>query len=106
MSTISAVGNGKMSLGGQIVTAQQNALQQQNTTKRPGGVVNDRSLELVFSLIPQLQMAVHGVMDQQAKQELNRIVPQFVQEVNQILEKYKQQGTGFSQRFQPSPMGL
>ena len=102
MLSISAVGNGKMSLGGKIVDAQQNAPQSPDA-RRPGGVASDRSLESLTSILPQLQMAVHGVLDQQAKQELNSIVPQFVQQVNQILEKYKQQGTGFSPRFQPNP---
>jgi len=62
---------------------------------RPGGPVVDRTLESFSSVLLQLQQQVKAVMDEKAKQELNQVIVPFVQQVNVIIDKYKNGGIGF-----------
>lgn len=70
---------------------------------RPGGMVADRSLEGFRSLLDQLEMTRKAVMDQQAKQEITSVLIPFRTQMQQILSKYKEQGIGYSQNYQPNP---
>lgn len=70
---------------------------------RPGGVVNDRSLEGFRTLIDQLAMETKGILDPQAKSEVNGLVTRFAADMKNTLLKYKSQNVGYSPNYQPKP---
>lgn len=69
---------------------------------RPGGAIADRSLEGFRYLMDGLKQQTQGVLDPNAKQEINIAVQKFYQEMRQILVKYKQQNIGYSPNYQPN----
>jgi len=69
---------------------------------RPGGAIVDRSLEGFRYLMDGLKEQTKGVLDPNAKQEINIAVHKFYEEMRQILVKYKRQNIGYSPNYQPN----
>ena len=72
---------------------------------RPGGTVSDRSLEGFRPLLDQLTQQAKGVMNPQAKAELNQLINNFYGQMKSTLMKYKNQGIGYSPNYQPNVYG-
>jgi len=68
---------------------------------RPGGPLADRSLEGFDWVLQQLNSQIKSVFDPKARQELQQLASSFHEQMNHILSKYRTQGVGYSQRYEP-----
>lgn len=71
--------------------------------ERPGGKIADRSLEAIPSNLQSIGQTIHSVLDQNIKQQLNKVFVPFNQQVMSIINQAKSQGTGFSPNYQARP---